>query len=119
MVDTSATEISAAVFHKHIYISNLTVAPSDTCIAATKNPAVALKGKSPHYLQKYPLAKLTRLSTTFSDVAKVPELEHYPVVPEPEAASPNLTKHVNRNRIMIAVYSLLWETSFNLPILRP
>jgi hypothetical protein len=36
MIGTRSTRISATVFHKHKYISNPTVTPADTVIAAAK-----------------------------------------------------------------------------------
>ena len=51
MINTRATQVSATVFHKHKYISNLTATPADAIIAAAGNLITAIKGHTPHRLQ--------------------------------------------------------------------
>ena len=48
MINTRKIRISNTLFHKHKYISNLTVTPGDAVIAAAQNLAAALKSKMPH-----------------------------------------------------------------------
>ena len=72
MINTQTVRISNTVFHKHKHISNPTVTPDDTVIAADQNLAAALKSKMPHYLQESPFSELARLSKIFSDAAAVP-----------------------------------------------
>ncbi len=107
IVNTRVTRISATVFHKHKYISNPTVTPSDAVVAEAKNLAKSLKGKLPHYLQELPLAKLTCLSRIFSEAAAAPESDrkpHRPVILDPETSdkqsprhSPWLSTHINQD----------------------
>ena len=51
IINTQATRVSAIVFHKHKYLSNLTATPADVIIAAAGNLITILKGHLPHRLQ--------------------------------------------------------------------
>ena len=72
MLNTRANRVSATVFHKHKYISNINVTPADAVIAEAGNLASVMKDKIPVCLQQYPLRELMRLSESFSDVADSP-----------------------------------------------
>ena len=60
---TRATLISATVFHKHKYITNLDIMPEYQVIAAARNLADKLKGRMPPHISETTLNQLERIGT--------------------------------------------------------
>ena len=80
-----ASRISATVFHKHKYISNPTVTPEDSVIAAIENLTATLKNNSPAPTF-FPLNEITRLITILADTMETTTA--HPVKPLQPAPPP-------------------------------
>ena len=96
MINTRSNQVSATIFHKHKYLSNLTATPAGAIIAAAGNLITAIKGHLPHRLQESHFSELTRLSTIFSDAATTPQID----LPQQRRSQSLTTKNTKDNKIL-------------------
>ena len=78
MKDTQFTRVSATVFHKHKYLTNLAFTPSDRVITAAKKLANEIKGRMLHHLSATSLDHLERLGTILKQ--RMPQIDASPTI---------------------------------------